>query len=70
MARQLGERLRGRHEGIAAADLPVEGVLPSFDGANGWLNSAELKAQSGKGVDAQAAAIMIADAQYVMAHCV
>jgi thioredoxin family protein len=42
LARQLGERLRGRHEGIAAADLPVEGVLPSFDGANGWLNSAPL----------------------------
>jgi len=42
LARQLGERLRGRHGGIAAADLPVEGVLPSFDGANGWLNSAPL----------------------------
>jgi len=42
LARQLGERLRGRHEGIAAAHLPVEGVLPSFDGANGWLNSAPL----------------------------
>ena len=42
MARRLGEPLRGRHEGIAAADLPVEGVLPSFDGANGWLNSAPL----------------------------
>jgi len=42
LARQLGERLRGQHEGIAAAHLPVEGVLPSFDGANGWLNSAPL----------------------------
>jgi len=29
----------------------------------------ELSAQSGKGVDAAAAAIMIADAQYLMAHC-
>jgi len=29
----------------------------------------ELKAQSGKGVDANAAAIMIADAQYLIAHC-
>ena len=29
----------------------------------------ELQAQSGKGVDATAAAIMIADAQYLIAHC-
>jgi hypothetical protein len=29
----------------------------------------ELSAQSGKGVDAAAAAIMIADAQYLIAHC-
>ena len=29
----------------------------------------ELQAQSGKGVDAAAAAIMIADAQYLIAHC-
>jgi hypothetical protein len=29
----------------------------------------ELQAQSGKGVSAQAAAIMIADAQYLIAHC-
>ena len=29
----------------------------------------ELNAQSGKGVDATAAAIMIADAQYLIAHC-
>ena len=29
----------------------------------------ELNAQSGKGVDANAAAIMIADAQYLIAHC-
>ena len=42
MVRQLGEQLRGRHEGVAAADLPVEGMMPSFDGANGWLNSPAL----------------------------
>ena len=29
----------------------------------------ELQAQSGKGVDPTAAAIMIADAQYLIAHC-
>jgi hypothetical protein len=29
----------------------------------------ELNAQSGKGVDAAAAAIMIGDAHYLMAHC-
>jgi hypothetical protein len=29
----------------------------------------ELNAQSGNGVDAAAAAIMIGDAQYLMAHC-
>jgi hypothetical protein len=27
---------------VAEADLPVEGRLPSFDGANGWLNSQPL----------------------------
>ena len=26
----------------ASARLPVEGELPSFDGATGWLNSAPL----------------------------
>ena len=31
-----------RHQGVAATDLPVEGMLPSFDGANGWLNSQPL----------------------------
>jgi thiol-disulfide isomerase/thioredoxin len=33
-----------RHQGIAsvAADLPVEGTMPSFDGATTWLNSAPL----------------------------
>jgi hypothetical protein len=29
----------------------------------------ELSAQSGKGVDATAAAIMVADAQYLIVHC-
>jgi hypothetical protein len=29
----------------------------------------ELQAQSGKGIDAAAAAIMIADAQYLILHC-
>jgi thiol-disulfide isomerase/thioredoxin len=28
--------------GVAAADLPVEGTLPAFDGANAWLNSKPL----------------------------
>jgi thiol-disulfide isomerase/thioredoxin len=33
-----------RHQGLAsaAADLPVEGALPSFDGATTWLNSQPL----------------------------
>src|SRR5215471_1125862 len=34
----------GRHQGMAspAADLPVEGALPSLDGATTWLNSPAL----------------------------
>jgi hypothetical protein len=36
---QSPSRERARHEGIAAADLPVEGSLPTFDGATAWLNS-------------------------------
>jgi thiol-disulfide isomerase/thioredoxin len=31
-----------QHQGVAAADLPIEGMLPSFDGANGWLNTQPL----------------------------
>ena len=31
----------GRKTGLAA--LPVEGHLPGFDGATGWLNSAPLE---------------------------
>src|SRR2546429_368308 len=42
MATQTSERMTARHQGVAAADLPVEGMLPSFDGANGWLNSQPL----------------------------
>ena len=42
MLRRLGEHVRGRHEGVAAPDLPVEGMMPSFDGANGWLNTQPL----------------------------
>jgi len=34
---------RARHQGVGvAADLPVEGRLPSFDGATTWLNSSPL----------------------------
>ena len=33
----------------AAARLPVEGELPSFDGATGWLNSAPLTAADLRG---------------------
>src|SRR5437667_281223 len=42
MSSQAGQGRTGRHQGVAAADLPVEGMLPSFDGANGWLNSQPL----------------------------
>src|SRR5256885_3424369 len=42
MATQTSERVTARHQGVAAADLPVEGMLPSFDGAQGWLNSQPL----------------------------
>jgi thiol-disulfide isomerase/thioredoxin len=31
-----------KHQGLAETDLFVEGMLPSFDGANGWLNSRAL----------------------------
>ena len=42
MATQTSERMTARHQGVAATDLPVEGMLPSFDGAQGWLNSQPL----------------------------
>jgi len=42
MSTQTGQGQAARHQGVAAADLPVEGMLPSFAGANGWLNSQPL----------------------------
>jgi thiol-disulfide isomerase/thioredoxin len=42
MSTQTGQSQAARHQGVAAADLPVEGMLPSFEGANGWLNSQPL----------------------------
>src|SRR5215469_6464670 len=38
------EQALARHHGLvsAAADLPVEGTMPSFDGATTWLNSQPL----------------------------
>src|SRR5437660_12306020 len=42
MSSQPGQDRAARRQGVAAADLPVEGMLPSFDGANGWLNSQPL----------------------------
>ena len=42
MSTHNGRGPAARHQGVAAADLPVEGKLPSFDGANGWLNSQPL----------------------------
>lgn len=42
MSWQIDGRLTGRHEGVAAPDLPVEGRLPYFKGANTWINSPPL----------------------------
>jgi thiol-disulfide isomerase/thioredoxin len=42
MSIQTGQSRAAQHQGVAAADLPVEGMMPSFDGANGWLNSQPL----------------------------
>src|SRR2546421_2704408 len=42
MSMQTGLNRIARVLGVAVADLPVEGMLPSFDGANGWLNSQPL----------------------------
>src|SRR5437660_11642819 len=42
MSMQTGLNRIGRVLGVAAADLSVEGMLPSFDGASGWLNSQPL----------------------------
>src|SRR4030081_952476 len=41
MSTQAGQG-RPAHQGVAAADLPIDGQLPSFDGANAWLNSQPL----------------------------
>ena len=42
MSMQAGQGRASRHQGVAAADLPVEGLMPSLDGANGWINSQPL----------------------------
>jgi thiol-disulfide isomerase/thioredoxin len=42
MSMQTSQGVTARHQGVAAADLPVEGMMPSLDGANGWLNSQPL----------------------------
>ena len=42
MSTQTGRDRGARTLGVASAELPVEGMLPSFDGANGWLNSQPL----------------------------
>jgi thiol-disulfide isomerase/thioredoxin len=49
MSTQTGQGQAARHQGVAAEDLPVEGRLPSFDGANGWLNSQPLTANGLRG---------------------
>jgi thiol-disulfide isomerase/thioredoxin len=38
-----------RHEGLASAALPVEGTMPSFDGATAWLDSPQLTRESLRG---------------------
>ena len=38
-----------RHNGIGEKELPVEGALPSFEGATGWLNSDPLTPASLRG---------------------
>ena len=42
MSTPTGQGRAARHQGVAAAELPAEGMLPSFDGAIGWLNSQPL----------------------------
>jgi Thioredoxin like C-terminal domain/AhpC/TSA family len=37
------------HQGVAAGELPIEGLLPSFDGATRWLNSQRLTPDSLRG---------------------
>ncbi|HSS60676.1 MAG TPA: redoxin domain-containing protein [Candidatus Limnocylindrales bacterium] len=42
MSTRVGQEQVARHQGVAAADLPIEGKLPSLEGANDWLNSQPL----------------------------
>lgn len=44
MSAQVGQGRIARHQGVAAweADLPVEGSIASFEGANSWINSPPL----------------------------
>jgi thiol-disulfide isomerase/thioredoxin len=49
MSAQTGLNRVARALGVAAADLPVEGMLPSFDGANAWLNSQPLTSSGLRG---------------------
>jgi thioredoxin family protein/AhpC/TSA family protein len=49
MSAQVGQDRAGWHQGVAAPDLPVEGMLPSFEGASGWLNSQSLTPASLRG---------------------
>jgi len=42
MSTQTDRGLVARILGVAAGDLPLEGTIGSFDGANGWLNSQPL----------------------------
>jgi hypothetical protein len=61
-ANSLLASLDAAAKAFAAGDCKTAGNL-----YQAFIN--ELNAQSGKGVDATAAAIMIADAQYLIAHC-
>ena len=42
MSTHNGQGPAARHQGVAESSLPVEGRLPAFDGAKGWLNSQPL----------------------------
>jgi thiol-disulfide isomerase/thioredoxin len=42
MVSRIRQLIGPRHHGIGEQELPVEGALPSFDGATGWLNSEPL----------------------------
>ena len=42
MSTQTSRERVGKALGVAAADLPFEGNIPSFDGAVAWLNSEPL----------------------------